>query len=156
MPPTARRPVAIGEGSEPPAGVNPAPPVLPGRGSDVDPSVRVENVGAQVPSIPLATEPDLSQFLRLDPDPAAPPVAGRPGEYVGWSEPPVELTGVRHEFEPDGQPYVVLARPWVNVLLADDRFVTGRRGDIVVLHDATAQRGLETGTIIPAEQFVPV
>jgi len=154
MPPTARRGVQIGEGSEPVAQVNPDPPRSPGSGVDVDPHVRVENVAPLVPAIPLegAVPIGMEQFLVLDTEPDE----SSSGEFKGWHEPPVVLTGVRHEFEPDGNEYVVLARPWVNVVLADDRFVTGRRGDVIVVSADTARRGLETGTIVPAAEFSSV
>jgi len=45
------------EGSEPPATVNPDPPRLPGRGDDVDPHVRAEQVGPMVPVIALEGDP---------------------------------------------------------------------------------------------------
>jgi hypothetical protein len=45
------------EGPEPPATVNPDPPRLPGRGDDVDPHVRVENVAPMVPAIAVEGDP---------------------------------------------------------------------------------------------------
>jgi len=53
MPTVAYRGFRAGEGSEPPATVNPDPPRLPGRGDEVDPHVRVENVAPLVPAILL-------------------------------------------------------------------------------------------------------
>lgn len=152
------------EGPEPVVVPNPDPPIPPGAGSDVDTHVRVENVGLMVPSIPLEgavlppPPPGLAGFVNVlagEDARSAEPLLSTDGA-AGWVEKPVELTGVVREWEPDGDRYVVLCRPWINVRRSDKRFVTGNRGDVVTLLHSQADRLLASGAIVPEELFATV
>lgn len=89
----------------------------------------------------------LDRFVVLDTDAPEDHTPVPVGTYVGYVEPALVPTGLVRAFE-EGPRYLVVNRPWVNVALADGRFVTGNQGDVITLAPDTARRYLDTGAII--------
>jgi len=107
------------------------------------------------PTVEPVVEPlGLDRFVVIDRDDAEDHTPVPVGTYRGYVEPRVVRTGIVREWE-KGPRYLVTNRPWVNVVLADGRFVTGNQGDVVTLKPTTARRYLDTGSILAEQVDAP-